>query len=57
MFGFQCVFVLKHTKNIKFEEQEGFSKNTKMVFFVFSKTVLKNSFQKQELNRPFLFPV
>ena len=28
MFGFQCVFVLKNTKNTKFKKQEEFSKNT-----------------------------
>ena len=28
MFGFQCLFVLKNTKNTKFKEQEEFSKNT-----------------------------
>ena len=51
MFGFQCVFVLKNTENTrnkKFKKQEEFSKNTKIVFSVFSKTVLNNSFQKHE---------
>ena len=40
MFGLQCAFVLMTQK-------EEFSENTKMVFFVFSKTVFKNSFHKQ----------
>ena len=52
MFGSQFCFVMKNTNNTRFGEQKQFSENTKMVFSVFSKTVLKNSFQKQEPNRP-----
>ena len=52
MFGFQFFFILENTKNIKFNEQEEFSENIKKVFSVFSKTVLKNSFQKHEPNMP-----
>ena len=42
-------FVMKNTENLentKFIEEKWFSKNTKMMFSVFSKFVLKNSFQK-----------
>ena len=54
MFGSQFFFVLKNIENIEntqFREQKQFS----AVFFVFSKTVLKNSFQKQEPNKPNTF--
>ena len=44
MFGFQCIFVLKNSKKTKFKEQEELSENTKMMLFVFSNTVFKNSF-------------
>ena len=45
-FDFQFFF-LKKIENNKFKEQELFlSKNTKIVFYVFSKIVLTNSFQK-----------
>ena len=47
MFGSQFFTVLK--KHRKYYEL--FSENTKIVFFVYSKTVLKSNFQKQELNR------
>ena len=40
--------------NTKSREQKQFSKNNKMVFSVFSKTVLNNSFQKQKPNWPFV---
>ena len=54
-FFFFFFFVMKKTKNtenIKFRKEEQFSKNTKMVFIVFPKSVLKKSFKKQETNRP-----
>ena len=47
---FYFIFVLKNTTNTKFKKQELFSKNTKIVFFVFKKTVFKNSFQNKKLN-------
>ena len=53
MFGFQFFFLLENKENIKntkFKEHEGFLGNTKIVLFVFSKTVLKNNFKKQEPN-------
>ena len=53
-FDSQFFFVLKNTK---IREHEQFSKNTKMMFSVVSKTVLKNSFQKQEPNRSLVFYV
>ena len=46
--GSYSFFVLKNTKNMEnthFREGQ-FSENTKMVFFVFSKNVLKNNCQK-----------
>ena len=45
---FFCSENTKNTENTKFRELEKFSKNTniKIVFSMFSKTVLKNSFQK-----------
>ena len=52
-FGFHFFFVLKNIKNkenTKFKGQERFLKNTKMSFLVFSKTILKNNFKKQEPN-------
>ena len=42
-------FVLKNIEKTKFKEQEHFSENTKIMFYVFSTTVFKKSFQKQEL--------
>ena len=53
----------KNTKNIKntkkkakFKEQaEEFLENIKMMLSVFSKTVLSNSFKKQELNKYLVF--
>ena len=42
--------VPKNTENTKFKEQEQFLENTKMMFSMFSKIVLKNSFQRQEPN-------
>ena len=49
-------FVIKDTKKIiKFKEREEFSKNTKKLFSVFSKTVFNNSFQKQKPNMPNLY--
>ena len=38
-------FFLINIKNTKFKEEE-FSENTFLVFFVLSKTVLKNNFKK-----------
>ena len=44
-------FIFKNTENTKFREQQHFSKNnTKIVFFEFLKTVLKNNFHKQDPN-------
>ena len=34
---------MKNTENTRFKDQEQFSENIKIVFFVFSKTVLENS--------------
>ena len=45
---------IKTQKTLNLKNKEEFSKNTFLVFFVFSKTVLKNCFQKQEPNRPFV---
>lgn len=39
---------MENVENAKFREQEQFLENTKMVFYVISKTVLKNSFQNKE---------
>ena len=35
------------------KNKENIENATRIVFFVFSKTVLKNSFRKQESNMPF----
>lgn len=48
-------FILKDTenrKNVIFRKEEEFSNNIKLVIPVFSKTVLKKNFRKQE---PFFF--
>ena len=50
-FGF-FFFFLKNMKNTKMREYEQFLKNTKMVFFMFSKTILNNNFQNQKPNWP-----
>ena len=49
---FHYLFFFFEKQNINIKKQEQFSKNTKMMFFVFSKVVLKNSFQKLKPNRP-----
>ena len=46
---------VENTKNTKFKEQDQFSENIKMVFFVLSKIILKNSFQKKQPNMPLVF--
>ena len=66
MFGscfLTLIYVLKNKKNKKnientfdffiflFFEKFRFLENAKMIFFVFSKMVLKNNFQKQKPNR------
>ena len=43
--GFVSFFFFLNVKNTKFKEE--FSENTFLVFFVLSKTVLKNNFKKQ----------
>ena len=50
-------FVLKYienTENTKLRKQEQFSNNSKIVLFVFSKTVIMNHFKKQALFLSFL---
>ena len=47
----------KENRNTKFKEQQVISKNTKMTFSVFEKTVLNNSFKKQEPNWPLGYKV
>ena len=42
---------MKNTENTKFREREQFSMNTKIVFSLLSKTVIKNSFKKREPNK------
>ena len=44
IFGSYFLFILKNTKNTKYKEQKQFSKNTKMVLFIFSKSVLNKHF-------------
>ena len=41
----------KNTENTKSGKQVQFSKNTKIMFFVFSKTVFNNNFQKPKPRR------
>ena len=48
---FSVFFVLKNVENTKFRLQKQFSENIIKVFYVFSKTFLKNGLQKQEPNR------
>ena len=43
-------FLLKNTKKIKLREQKEFSNNIKMMFYMFFKIVLNNSFQKHKTN-------
>ena len=43
-------FIFKNTENTKFREQHFSKNNTKIVFFAFLKTVLKNNFHKQDPN-------
>ena len=40
---------MMNTKNTKFKEKVQFSNYTKIVFYVFLKTILKNSFKKHKL--------
>ena len=47
---FDSFFFLKSMKKIKLREQKEFSNNIKMMFYVFLKIVLNNSFQKHESN-------
>ena len=51
-FGSMFFTVKKNIENTKSREQEKFPKNTKILFSMFPKTVLKYSFKKQEPNRP-----
>ena len=51
MFGFQS-FLFRKTQKTLNTEQKVFSKSTILVFSMFSKTVLKNSFQKHEPKLP-----
>ena len=50
VYGF--FFFLKNIKILNLKNKEEFADNTFFVFFVFSKTVVKSSFQTQEPNRP-----
>ena len=52
MLGSSFFFSPKNIKNTKFKEQKKSLQRTFVVFFVFSTTVLKNSFQKHEPNKP-----
>ena len=58
-FGFHIFFVLKHMKDkkkiTKLKKQKQFLENTKIMFYMFLKTVFKNIFQKQEPNIPLVF--
>ena len=47
IFGHNVFFFKKHER-----EQESFLENTKIILSVFSKSVFKNRFKKQELNGP-----
>ena len=58
MFDFHFFFPEKHKKTqetLNLKNKKEFSENTYLVFFVFSKTDLKNSFQKHEPNMSLVF--
>ena len=44
-------FFLKNIESIKFLKQKQFLETSKIVFFVFPKTVFKNSFKKQKQHK------
>ena len=52
------LLVTKNTKGIRTtklrDQDQKFSENTKIVFFMFSKTVFNNIFQKHESNIPYV---
>ena len=45
---------IENTENIKFREQYQFSDNTKMIFFVFSKIVLKTVLKNMNQIAPYI---
>ena len=50
IFCFYFFFLINIKKKLNLKNKKEFSDNTFLVFFMFSKTILKNNFQKHEPN-------